>query len=161
MREDTTHHHLLGGNIASECSTFKLAHPYTHSVHSSDGNDSPPKKKQGFFSWLRKDLTENVIKSEPTAEEVEAAKRAQEARGDANLFDSVGRAIETQQRDEISKTVGADIPGDISSEEARRLMKKALKPKATEVCPLFLLFMFICSGIIHSLYAAPILDCQL
>lgn len=100
-------------------------------------NDEPPKKKPGFFSWLRKDLTEDVIKAEPTAEEVEAAKRAQEARGDANLFDTVGRAIESQQRDEISKTVGAEVPGDISTEEARRLIKKALKPAPTEVCVFF------------------------
>lgn len=78
----------------------------------------------------------------PSAEEVEAAKRAQEARGDANLFDTVGRAIESQQRDEISKTVGAEVPGDISAEEARRLMKKALKPAATEVRPLFKTYIY-------------------
>ena len=99
----------------------------------SDRNDEPPKKKQGFFSWLRRDITQDLIKPEASPEEIEAAKRAQEARGDANLFDSMSRTLQSRQRDEISKVVGADIPEDISPQEAKRLMKKALKPKPTEV----------------------------
>lgn len=116
--------------------SFKFPPPFDLqlSTDSSDGNDEPPKKKQGFFSWLRRDITQDLIKPQASAEEVEAAKRVQEARGDANLFDSVGRTLQSQQRDEMSKLVGADVPEDISPEEAKRLMKKALKPKPTEVC---------------------------
>ena len=50
-----------------------------------------------------------------------------------------------QKRDEVSKIVGAEVPEGLSPQETKRLLRKALKPKATEVCACILFILAYCS----------------
>ncbi|KAF8311167.1 ribosomal protein L22 [Clavulina sp. PMI_390] len=114
--------------VSGAVATRYFSSSVSRRADSDDGS-----KKQGFFSWLRSDLTEKVIKDQPSASEVEAAKQAQEAQGEANLFDSVSRKIESREQEELRKAVGGDVPEGMTAAEARRMMKrKAGKPAHTE-----------------------------